>query len=215
MKHGKLLAMSAYESRIRAWARERGMKGFLNASIEDVEEFMRSTGYIGKFYEAFPIYDPAGEFEVVTNPDRKKVLKCCAQINKLSEGYDRAEGYLGESFCVDQLQMRKAREGTKDIDGDILGRSVQVKFKWVNAKNLGDRYVTIKPGSKFDLLIVTCAKFGDSEVCLFGIWEKANVLSVMSARNRIFLKKLRTRPQSKILRILPKINSNLVCEFVE
>ena len=127
------MAMGAYESRVRAWARERSKKDLLNASIEEVEEFMRSAGHIGKFYEAFPSYDPACESEVVTNPDRVKVLECCAQINDLSEGYDRAEGYLGESFCVDQFNMRKNRQGTKDIDGDILGRSVQVKFKWVNA----------------------------------------------------------------------------------
>ena len=213
MKRGRLMAMGAYESRIRAWARERNKKDLLNASIEEVEEFMRSAGHIGKFYEAFPIYDPACEFEVVTNPDRANVLEYCAQINKLSEGYDRAEGYLGESFCVDQLNMRKNRQGTKDIDGDILGRSAQVKFKWINAGNLGTRYVSIKPESEFDLLIVTCAQYGDSEVSLFGIWEKADVLSVVGARNRVYLRKLRTQPQSKILRLLPKINPKLISEF--
>ena len=53
--------MTAYESRIRAWAKYRGMENFLTARLDDVEEYMRNTGYIEKFYEAFPNYDPDAE----------------------------------------------------------------------------------------------------------------------------------------------------------
>lgn len=188
--------MTAYESRIRAWAKNRGMKDCLTAKIDEVEHFMRSAGHIEEFYEAFPDYDPTCELKVSINIERKMVLECLAKISNISKGYDRVEGYLGESFCEDQLRMRKTRGGTKDIDGYVQGRSVQVKFKWVNAQNLGSRYVTVRPDSQFDLLIVTCADYGDSEISLFGIWDKTEVLKVMSSDDRVYLTKLRSRPES-------------------
>lgn len=168
----------------------------MTAKIDEVERFMRSAGHIEEFYEAFPDYDPTCELEVSINTERKMALESLAKIRHISKGYDRVEGYLGESFCEDQLRMRKTREGTKDIDGYILGRSVQVKFKWVNAQNLGSRFVTVRPDSQFDLLIVTCADYGDTEVSLFGIWDKAEVLKIMGSRNRVSLRKLESRPQS-------------------
>ncbi len=196
MNHDKLGVMTAYESRIRAWAKNRGMKDYMTAKIDEIERFMQSAGYLEKFYKAFPNYDPTREFEIMINPRRKKVLECLAQINDISKDYDRAEGYLGESFCEDQLQMRKTRAGEKDIDGYIQGRAVQVKFKWVSAQNLGSRYVTVKRDPKFELLIVTCAEHGASEVSLFGIWDISEVLEIIGSRNRVSLKKLKSRPES-------------------
>lgn len=49
--------MTAYESRLRAWAKAGGMRDFLTADIDDVEEHMRKVGFMEKFYEAFPCYD--------------------------------------------------------------------------------------------------------------------------------------------------------------
>lgn len=50
--------MTAYESRLRAWAKEGKMKEFLTAPLDDVEEYMHKNGLMEKFYEAFPNYDP-------------------------------------------------------------------------------------------------------------------------------------------------------------
>lgn len=49
--------MRAYESRIRAWAMNRGMEEFLTAKLDEVEDYMRKHGAMEKFYEAFPDYD--------------------------------------------------------------------------------------------------------------------------------------------------------------
>ena len=205
--------MTAYESRIRAWAKNRGMKDFLTAKIDKVEEYMHKTGHISEFYEAFPDYDPNCEVEVVMNTDRKKVLENCTQINDLIEGYDGAEGFLGENFCQDLLRMTKDRRGIKDVDGHIRGRPVQVKFKWLNAENFETRYVTFNPDAKFDLLIVTCADYGDSEVCLFGIWKKEEVVPIIGAQNRVYLKKLLKQDQA--IKFIPKnLNSKTDEELI-
>lgn len=50
--------MTAYESRLRAWAKNRGMEDSLTTRLDDVEEYMIKGGYMEKFYEAFPHYDP-------------------------------------------------------------------------------------------------------------------------------------------------------------
>ena len=96
MNHDKLGFMTAYESRICAWAKNRDMKDCLTAKIDEVERFMRSAGHIEEFYEAFPDYDPTCELEVSINTERKMVLESLAKISNISKGYDRVEGYLGE-----------------------------------------------------------------------------------------------------------------------
>lgn len=202
--------MSAYESRIRAWAKNSDMKDFLTANIEKVEEHMHKTGRISEFYEAFPDYVPDYEVEVVMNTDRKKVLEYCTQIDNLTKEYDGPEGYLGESFCEDYLKMSKLRKSMKDMDGWIRGRSVQVKFKWINSENLESRYVTISPAAEFELLVVTCADYGDSEVCLFGIWKKEEVGAVIDAQDRVYLQKLRKRDQAEEFKL--NLDSELIFE---
>lgn len=53
--------MSAYESRIRAWAKDGGMSDFLTAPIGEVENFMHERGIMTEFYKAFPDYEKRGE----------------------------------------------------------------------------------------------------------------------------------------------------------
>ena len=205
--------MTAYESRIRAWAMNRGMKDYLTAKIDKVEEYMHKTGHIAEFYEAFPDYDPNCEVEMVMNTDRKKVLENCTQIYCLTKEYDGTEGFLGENFCEDRLGMSKAPRGMKDVDGLIGDSSVQIKFKWINDENFKSRYVTINPNAKFDLLIVTCADYGDTEVCLFGIWEERIVKPIIGARKRVYLKKLLKQDQA--IEFIPKnLNSKTDEELI-
>ena len=135
------------------------------------------------------------------------------RIDELTREYDGVEGYLGESFCQTQFEMRRTSRGTKDIDGFIGDKSVQVKFKWVNADNLASRYVQFKSEAEFDWLVVVCAEDRDLEVRLFGIWESARVFHLRdrSNSNRVLLRDLRTIPQVRELDTILKIDPKLVC----
>jgi len=121
----------------------------------------------------------------------------------LTKGYDNVDGYLGESFCEDHLEMVRTPRGTKYIDGYIGDKSVQVKLKWVTEKNLPSRYVEIKPEAEFDWLVVVCAEDGDSEVSLFGVWDSEEVFKLRdsSNSNRVKLKELRQIPEVEDLKI--------------
>ena len=119
----------------------------------------------------------------------------------LAAEYDGVEGYLGESFCEDELGMCKVPRGTKDVDGYIGEKSVQVKFKWIDESNFNTRYVSIPRDPEFDLLIVTYARPEDMDVRFLGIWSKEDVLSVtkfprnkVSSSGRADLKNLRKLP---------------------
>lgn len=123
---------------------------------------------------------------------RKIVLKKYSKMISWIDGYDGVEGFLGESFCEHKFGMEKADRSEKWIDGRINEKSVQVKFKWVNENNWRSRYISINSNAIFDLLIVTYAKYGDSEVNLFGCWEKVLIDQELERKksNRIFLTRL-------------------------
>lgn len=136
-----------------------------------------------------------------------EVLELRHRLHRLTKEYNGVEGFLGERFCEIEFQMQRTPRGTKDIDGYIQDKSVQVKFKWVSADNLKTRYVAIKPEAQFDWLAVVCAEEGGSEVRLFGIWENPEVLDLTrkSNSNRVMLKDLSMIPQVAGLKIDPKL----------
>jgi len=122
---------------------------------------------------------------------REEVLSLCHRLSQLTKDYDGVNGYLGESFCEDHLEMDRTLRGTEYIDGYIGDKSVQVKLKWVTKKNFPSRYIQIDPKAQFDWLVVVCAEDGDSEVSLFGVWESEEVFKIRPKSNRVTLKKLR------------------------
>ena len=129
---------------------------------------------------------------------RTELLELYARVQAITDGYDGVEGYLGETFCEDAFGMVRTGRGTKDVDGHVGAISVQTKFKWITPQNLKTRYVTVKPDADFDVMIVTYAEPGGSEVRLFGIWEKEQVLSVMKPTKqlpRVNLTDLRQLPE--------------------
>ena len=77
----------------------------------------------------------------MTTPESRirEVLMLRHRMNELTKEYDGVEGYLGETFCQTHFEMRRTPRTTKDIDGYIGDKSVQVKFKWVSAENLATR----------------------------------------------------------------------------
>ena len=129
---------------------------------------------------------------------RTELLELYTRVQAITDGYDGVEGYLGETFCMDTLGMVRTGQGTKDVDGHVGEISVQTKFKWVTPKNFKTRYFSFKPDADFDVMIVTYAKPGGSEVRLFGIWEKKQLLSVKRPPKRyprVYLTDLKQLPQ--------------------
>lgn len=131
---------------------------------------------------------------------RKEVLKTWARLNELIKDYNGLEGYLGESFCEDEFGMVRTAKGSKDIDGHVNGIPVQVKFKWVTRENLNTRYVQVKPETDFGAMIIACAHPEGTDVELFGIWSRQQVVSVgkkhlSSGYLRVNLKDLASLPQ--------------------
>ena len=129
---------------------------------------------------------------------RTELLELCARVEVITNGYDGIEAYLGETFCEDTFGMVRTPLGTKDVDGHVGKLSVQVKFKWITPQNCKTRYVSIRPDAGFDVMIVTYAEPGESEVQLFGIWEKTQVLSKMRPQKRyprVYLTHLKQLPQ--------------------
>lgn len=141
---------------------------------------------------------------------RRKTLteECDDQLKELTRGYNGVEGFLGENFCEEKFGMTKTRVSSKDIDGFLDGGvSVQVKFKWVTPDNFKTRYIQIKPGSDFDVMIVVYADIGDTDVTLFGAWTRQEVLSVAkehsSGHLRINLKDLDPLPRYELGAVNP------------
>ncbi len=128
---------------------------------------------------------------------REEALRLCHRMDELTEGYNGIHGFLGESFCETYVGMVRTPRGTKDVDGYIGEKSVQVKFKWVTEENFATRYIAIGPKTDFDWLIVVCAEDGDAEVRLFGIWESGAVFELRDRppQNRVKLRELREIPQ--------------------
>ena len=141
--------------------------------------------------------EDVGEFTIRGNRMRTEVLQLYARIQAITDGYDGVEGYLGESFCEDEFGMIKAGPGTKDVDGHVGKIAVQSKFKWLTPENFKTRYVSIRKEPGFDVLIVTYAESGESNVRLFGSWTREQVLSKAKPAQsslRVFLKDLKTLP---------------------
>lgn len=137
------------------------------------------------------------ESQIDRESKRKKILEIFElKQSTWLKGYDGFEGYLGESFCEDYLQMKKARPGTKDIDGWICDQTVQVKFKWIVKNFPQDRFITVNSELNFCYLIVTCAEYGGEKVFLFGIWGKDEVSRVRKPKGRVYLNDLLQIAQS-------------------
>lgn len=109
---------------------------------------------------------------------RQTVLELWARIHAIAADYDGVEGYLGESFCEDVLGMVRTRRNCKDVDGYVGEVAVQSKFKWITRDNFKTRWIQLRKDPGFHVLVVTYAKPSALEVQLFGIWSKAQVLSV-------------------------------------
>ena len=127
--------MTAYESSIRAWAMNRGMGDYLTARLDDVEEFMRKDGYMEKFYEAFPDYDPA----------ETAIADVLAQIKPLAVEYYRLTGKplgitgeIGEFEVARLLNLELERARSTGYDAtDQSQRRYQIKTRSLSLDDAG------------------------------------------------------------------------------
>ena len=96
-------------------------------------------------------------------PNLQLALKALRMVRSIGNGdYDSAlVGVVGEVYAEDVLGMKKAKRGTKGIDGHIKRRSLSVKAK---ESDKPGRYISIAKkwhGTVDDVLVVVLKDNGD------------------------------------------------------
>ncbi len=122
-----IVSMTAYESRLRAWARNRGMDDFMAAPIEQVEAFMCKSGHMEKFYEAFPDYDPAN---MTIEDVLARIKPLAAQFYRLTGKPLGVTGEIGEYEVARLLNLKLAEARSPGYDAtDQSQRRYQIKAR--------------------------------------------------------------------------------------
>lgn len=193
--------MTAYESRLRAWARNRGMDDCLTARLDDVEEFMRKSGHMEKFYEAFPDYDPA---EMTIEDVLVRIKPLAAQYYRLTGKPLGVTGEIGEFEVARLLGLKLAEARSPGYDAtDQSQRRYQIKTRCLSLDDAG-RWKSNMTGTlnnkEWDAALLAVI---NREFEVWEIWEadRGAVERELSPPGSIGRNKRRMLPLSKFMKI--------------
>ncbi len=111
------------------------MEDCLTARLDDVEEFMRKSGHMEKFYKAFPDYDPAN---MTIEDVLARIKPLAAQFYRLTGKPLGITGEIGEYEVARLLNLKLAEARSPGYDAtDQSQRRYQIKARCLSLDEKG------------------------------------------------------------------------------